>query len=304
MKLSTTQGAVLALIVANIIWGAAPPLFKWALQDVSPFTLAFLRFGGAALIFFPLAWGHYRVEKQDILLLILASVIGIAFNIVFFFWGLQLAPSINISIIGSAAPIFIIFAGLFFLKEHPRRKVIVGAGIGLLGVLALVLIPLFSSQPNITSLGNLFYVFAVFASVAHVLLSRKLMEKYMALTITFWSFFIAALAFLPPFALEVAQKGFLPNLTVPGMIGIIFGIYLSSALAYYLYYYALRYMQAGEAGIFVYIDPVVTILIAIPLLGEIPDLTFIIGAILVFGGIFVAEGRLHWHPLHKLRVKS
>lgn len=57
-------------------------------------------------------------------------------------------------------------------------------------------------------------------------------------------------------------------------------------------------MHTTEVSVFVYIDPIVTILIAAPLLGEKPDATFLVGAILVFGGIFISEGRLHWHPLH------
>ena len=36
--------AILAVIAANIIWGATPPIFKWALEEINPFTLAFFRF--------------------------------------------------------------------------------------------------------------------------------------------------------------------------------------------------------------------------------------------------------------------
>lgn len=305
-KLSTTQGAIIALIVANIIWGAAPPIFKWSLQDIGPFTLAFLRFGIAALVFLPIAWGHYKIEKRDILKVVIMVFLGITINITFFFYGLELAPSINASIIGSAGPIFIIIGSFLFLKENPKKKVILGAGIGLLGVLALILIPLFKSGSNLSSLGSLFFVLSVLGSVGQTLIARRIMAKYLAITIAFWSFTIGAFTFLPFFISEVAHRGFLPNLTYQGAIGIIFGAFLCSALAYFLYYYALRYLQAAEVSIFVYIDPVVTVLIAIPLLGEIPDLTFMLGAILVFGGIFIAENRLHWHPLHlfkKLEAK-
>ncbi|EKE12839.1 MAG: hypothetical protein ACD_13C00135G0001, partial [uncultured bacterium] len=53
LSLQTKQQAILALIVANIIWGAASPIFKLSLQNIPPFTLAFLRFflGSILLIF-------------------------------------------------------------------------------------------------------------------------------------------------------------------------------------------------------------------------------------------------------------
>jgi len=63
-------------------------------------------------------------------------------------------------------------------------------------------------------------------------------------------------------------------------------------------------VKAQEVGLFNYLDPVVTVLIAVPLLGEHPDIYFFIGTILVFGGIYIAEGRIPWHPFHKLKVPT
>lgn len=302
-KITTTRSAILALIVANLIWGAAPPIFKWSLTDIGPFTLAFLRFGIAALIFFPIAWGQYKIERKDIFKIILIGILGITVNITFFFYGLKIAPSINASIIGSSGPIFIILGSFWFLKEKPKKKVIIGSNIGLLGVLFLVLIPFIKGGPvhHLASLGNIFYIFSVLGAVCQTLLARRILARYLAITVTFWSFTIGALSFLPFFIFEVMHEGFLPHLNARGATGIIFGAFLCSALAYYLYYYALRYLPAAEVSIFVYIDPVVTVLIAAPLLGEVPDTTFLVGALLVFGGIFMAENRLHWHPLSRLR---
>lgn len=303
-NLSTTQKAVIALIIANIIWGAAAPVFKWALYDIHPFTLAILRFGIASLVILPFAWKKLRVEKTDMLKVLLIGLCGITINISFFFIGLKLAPSINFSIIGSSGPIFIILFSLFFLKEKIRKKVMSGALLGLVGVLVLMFVPLFEGSAKLSVLGNLFFVFSVLGSVFQTLIARRVMQKYDAITITFWSFLIGSISFLPFFTQEVMEYGFLPNLTYQGIIGIIFGAFLSSALAYFLYYWALKSLPAAEVSIFVYIDPIVTILIAIPLLGEVPDLTFAIGAVLVFGGIFIAENRIHYHPIGRLKTKT
>src|SRR3989337_3866488 len=101
-QLSKYQCAILALIGANIIWGAAPPIFKWALEDIGPFTLAFLRFFIAAIIILPFAYKSLFVERQDYLKLFLIGFFGVTLNISFFFLGLKFAPSINASVIGSA----------------------------------------------------------------------------------------------------------------------------------------------------------------------------------------------------------
>jgi len=296
--MSNTKKAVIALIIANIIWGAAPPIFKWSLRDIHPFTLAILRFGIASAVFFPLAFGRLYIKPKDVLKLILTGFFGIFINIGFFFLGLPYAPSINASVIGSAGPIFIILAVIFFLHKKVKKKVILGSLTGLLGVLVLIFVPLLRSGAHIAAIGNVFFIISVLGAVIQTIVARKLLKKYDAITITFWSFFIGTLFFIPFFAHEVQTYGFLPHLNYQGISGIFFGALLSSMIAYHLYYWALKHMHTTEVSVFVYIDPIVTILIAAPLLGEKPDATFLVGAILVFGGIFISEGRLHWHPLH------
>ena len=298
MRLSKSQLAVLALIIANMIWGAGPPIFKLTLHQVHPFTLAFLRFGVAAILIYPFARGKLRIKPKDYFSIFLIGLFGISINIVFFFYGLAFAPSINAAIIGSAGPIFIILFSLFFLREKPSKKLIIGSHLGLLGVLIILLTPLFRSGGNLTSLGNIFLLISAFGSVIDIIITRRIMKKYSAASITFWSFLIGSLTLLPFFVNEVHDYGFLQHISMPSILGILFGILFSSLAAYYLQNWALKYLTASDVSVFAYIDPVATIVIAAPLLGEFPDSVFILGALFVFGGILLAEGRFHWHPFH------
>src|SRR3989338_6900538 len=93
--------AILALILANIIWGAASPIFKFSLQNIPPFTLAFIRFYGASLILLVMTYPYLKIERKDWLKMVLLSFFGVTFNISFFFLGLKLAPSINAPFISS-----------------------------------------------------------------------------------------------------------------------------------------------------------------------------------------------------------
>ena len=153
-------------------------------------------------------------------------------------------------------------------------------------------------------MGNLLLIAATISSVIHTIMMKKIVGFYDARTITFWSFLISSITFLPLMLYETASIGFLPGLEMKGIIGILFGTLLSSAAAYGLFQYAVKNMKASETGIFTYIDPFPAILIAIPLLGERLTAEYIFGAILVFLGIYIAEGRVHYHPLHLLRNVS
>lgn len=304
MSLSTHQKAILALIIANLIWGAASPIFKWSLTNIEPFTLAFLRFALAAIILYPLAKQSLYIAKKDWLKLLVLSVAGITFNISFFFYGLKLAPSINAPIIATAGPIFLLACCLIFLKERLRLKIAIGTTIGFLGVLFIILRPLIENGFDLAVLGNLFFVLATAGAVIHTLFLKKLAPHYHPLTITFWSFFIGSVSFLPFFYLEVKKVGFLPNLELPGLVGILFGVFLCSAIAYFLFDWAVKQLYAQEVGVFAYLDPIIAIIIAIPLLGEIPTPAYFLGSILVFLGIFIAQSRIPYHPFNLFKNRD
>lgn len=304
MKFSLKQKAVIALIIANMIWGAASPIFKWSLENIPLFTLAYLRFFGAALLILPFAWPkNLHIERSDIKKFILLSVSGITFNITFFFAGLKSAPSINAPIIASSGPILLILSSIFFLKEHPKKKTILGTLISLIGVFVIIGRPLLEEGFNTGAFaGNLYFLLATIGAVVHTLTAKKLSHKYSAVAITFWSFVLGSVTFFPLFFRDTLIHQGLPPLDVRGVTGLIFGIVLSSTLAYTLYQWAIEKIDASEVGVFAYIDPVIATIIAIPLLGEIVTPLFILGSFFVFLGIFVAEGRIHWHPLYRLKL--
>ncbi|MEK7597178.1 MAG: DMT family transporter [Patescibacteria group bacterium] len=295
---------VLALIIANIIWGMASPIFKFALTNIPPFTLAFIRFFFAGLIFLPLALNKWqKLTVKQWLEILLVGFFGITINISFFFLGLQKTESINVPVIASSGPVFIYLLSIIFLREKPKLKVLTGMLIALAGVLFIILSPLVLDGKKFVFgavEGNLFILIATFGSVFQTIIGRDILKKINAIQVAAITFLFGSLTFIPFIPKEFASWdiSFLNN---AGWTGIIFGVFFSSALAYFLFYYGVSKLKAQDVGIFTYIDPLAAILVAAPLLHEYPNLFYIIGAILIFGGIYLAEGRVHWHPLHRLR---
>lgn len=299
----THNRAVLALITANIIWGAASPIFKLALQNIPPFTLAFLRFYFSVILLLPFTFKRLQIEKKDILPLVLMSLSGVTVNITFFFFGLKNAPAINAPIIASAGPVFIYLLSVIFLKEKPHTKILTGLSVSLLGVLTIVLQPVFEHGVTGEIIGNLFLILATIGSVGHTIIGKRIISRYSCLTVTFWSFVIGTISFTPFFISELEMLNPLPALDLRGITGLLFGIFLSSTAGYTLYNWGLHRLEAQESGLFSYIDPIAAVALAIPLLGEQISFVYVLGSILVFSGIFIAEGRLHWHPVHLFKIR-
>lgn len=301
--MSKAKLAVIALIVANIIWGTAAPIFKWSLQEIHPFTLAFLRFSIPALIFALLFPHKLKIRVRDFHLFLLAGLLGIGVNISGFFMGLERTASINSPIISSSGPLFILLGAMLFLKEQPSKKMLLGNVIGLTGVLLIILEPIIHVSHTTSLAGNLYLVLATLGSVGGTLVVKQLTKRYDPRTILFWTFFIGSITFIPQLSQELEQYGLTSQLHTIGITGALFGAFLSSLTAYFLYYWSLKYIDASQTTVFTYMDPVAAVLVAAPLIHEYPTPLFLFGTILVFFGIFVAEGRLHYHPIHLLFKK-
>jgi drug/metabolite transporter (DMT)-like permease len=113
-------------------------------------------------------------------------------------------------------------------------------------------------------------------------------------------FLFGTLVFFPLYLVEMESIPYF-HITAHGILGISYGSICSSLIGYYLYNYAAKYLKANEIGIFSYSEPIITAIIAIPLLGEQITFIYLLGSLFVFIGIIIAENRLHFHPGHNLK---
>lgn len=295
--------AIIALILANIIWGAALPIYKWTLDNIQPFTFAFLRFFISFIILIPFVRGNLRFEKKDIPKLIFSSIISITIQIPLLLYGLKLAPSINAPIIISSGPIILLGTSVIFLKEKISRKLLIGTLISLTGVLVLIFKPALESGVGQGVLGNFFIFLATICSVIQALVIKKIMERNDSLVSVFLTFLIGSLTLLPMALIEYNSVG-LFIIDFKTIVGLTYAVIFASILAHYFLYFGLQRVKASETGVFTYVDPIATLLVAIPLLHEVITESYLIAAVLVFLGIYIAEGRIHYHPFNLFKNNS
>lgn len=296
--------AILFLILANVIWGAAFPVYKWALAELPPFTFVFLRFFLAALILLPFIIKKIKVPRQDWRNLFFLGFFSVSLQIPLLFLGLKLTPSINAPIIIASGPIILMVASVLFLHEKIRAKVVGGTLLSLFGILVIILQPILVDGISGGILGNLFIFLATICSVAQAVLLKKLTVRSSPLTLVFWMFLIGSIPMIPFVIWEAQSFSVVSDLTMKGLIGLIYGIYIAALIAHLFFAYGVAHIKASEVGVFSYVDPIATVAVAVPLLGESITFPYLIGAMLVFLGIFIAEGRLNYHPLNKLFTRD
>lgn len=304
-KLTPVQKAFAAIIIANIIWGSAASIFKISLTNIPPFTLAFWRFFGGALLLVIVLRGktalNFRAPRERFALTGYALT-GITMNIIFFFWGLMRTHSINAPIIASSAPILMLLLAPLILKETNSTKKILGILLGSLGILTIVFQPVLEQGIDGSIVGNLFLILATLGAVFQTIIHRKFLTRFDPVKVTFWAFLVGAASFLP---LAVSEYIASPNLYLlldwRGYMGLGFGAIFSSALAYSLFAYGLTRVTATDSSLFTYLDPIVGTVMGAVLLSEPITGYFILGSVLIFGGIVIAEGHIPHYPLYKFR---
>jgi drug/metabolite transporter (DMT)-like permease len=77
-------------------------------------------------------------------------------------------------------------------------------------------------------------------------------------------------------------------MTWRGLTALAWIIALPTVAAYYLNMWALTVVESSLVSTFVYLQPVMTALLAMPILGEHPSIRMVPAVVLIFAGVMVA----------------
>jgi drug/metabolite transporter (DMT)-like permease len=105
---------------------------------------------------------------------------------------------------------------------------------------------------------------------------------------TFWSCTIAGLVFIP-FTLVRSGIDRFTNLQTDTYIALVFLGVFCLALAFWLWSEGLARQSAAEVGVYLYFEPLITVIGAWFLLGEEITIWLAVGAVLITAGVYVAE---------------
>jgi len=287
-KKKKLASAVLALSIAEILWGVNVPVIKLGLQTVPVPVFLSVTILCAGLLTAPLAYRHWKpVKRKDHLLIIIGSVLSISLGNVALLMGLQRIPSINASLITLLGPFLLFILSVEFLKERLSFRTFLGILIAFAGAAIVIGKPWEATASDQMVTGSLFVVLAVFCEVISTLMFKPLLKRIHPYQLTslhlIWGIIPIAIYSLPYlYALSPGRTG------RSGYLAIFFNIVLIT-IANCLFYMGLRKKKAQEVGVFRYLHPMATAIAAWFILSEVPSNKVIIGAILIFLGIYYAE---------------
>ena len=282
--------AFLAAFGATAIYGINHSVAKGVMPEYTgAFGFIFLRTGGAALLFWisSLFIKSEKIEKKDWKTLLLAAVLGAVINMLSFFKGLELSTPINSSILVTITPIIVVIFSALLLKERIHFVKIAGIAMGLVGAIGLVIYgnEIRTDAPNIP-LGNGLFIINATAYGLYLIVIKKMMDTYQPITVLKWVFTIAFLINIPITYSDFSQI----NWEMPGSIvaSIVFVILGTTYMTYLFNGFALTKLKASSVSAFVYVQPLIGILVAIISGQDHLSLTKAAAATLVLLGVYFA----------------
>jgi drug/metabolite transporter (DMT)-like permease len=281
-----------AALTAALIWGSWIVITRFGVTTtLAPTDAAFLRFAIPALVLLPVllreGFALKRIGVLRTALMVAGS--GLPFFLVSAA-GMQFAPAADAgALLPGTMPLFVAVLAAIVERERFNSARIAGFVMIAAGVLAIGGYHLLLGEGGQWR-GHLLFLTGAFLWAVYTLAFRRagIGPWHAAALINFYS----TIAFVPVYLWTGSR---LPQASWAelGLQSLSQGV-LSGIVALLAYGIAVQRLGAPRAAVFISLTPAIAALIAIPALGEWPDLATTLGIVAVTLGVALASGALHW----------
>ncbi len=280
-----------ALFLVALLYGANYSIAKVALpQYLEPFGFILLRITVATALFwiFSLLVTSEKIQsRKDFLLLFISAIFGVAVNQLFFFKGLSLTNPINASVIMTTSPIMVLIAAYFIGKERLTFSKIIGVITAGLGAYLLLTKDGISLTEG-TFLGDLFILLNGTSYAIYLVVVKPLMSKYRPITVIKWIFLFGVFLTLP-FGYEQLTQANWNNIPIEAWLSIAYVIVGATFSVYLLNVWALKFVNSSVVGIYIYLQPMISTLVAVSFRGDPLELTTVMYSLLIMVGVYIVS---------------
>ena len=284
------------LIIAGIMWGFYPLIFKNTLLVISIFGLIAIRYLVGALFTFLLEHKKiHLINRKMLLLMILFAIFGSAIPAYLFTLGVAITDAVHASVLSIASPFLVYLFSAIILKNKIHKNVIGGSVVASIGLLIILMISTGASNGASFKGDALILISQALAALA-VVFAKKVLSSvkrnFGPEQLTFYEYLLAGLTaltiifiFRPEISFSISHISSLVWLLLIGTI--------AGALPTLLFYKSEKFLTAERVADVNFISPLAGSIVAITLLGESVNLIFLFGAVLLVIGLLISNNKLH-----------
>ena len=277
-----------ALVFAAVFWGLNFAATKYAAEVIPPLALVALRFSvGGALMYAVLRVlePKSRLARGDLLPMAALGCFGVATAQTGFTYGLSLTTAASTGLIFATAPVWGLLLGALLGLERPTGRGILGVGLSVAGVAAVVSEGLGSGA---SLAGDAMVLVAAVCVGSYAVLSMPLLERYSPLAVATYPVLFGA-----PFLLLLS----VPSL--PGMawgevgagplLAVGYAAVFATAFAFTAWQRGISRIGANRVLVYQYLITVVGVLSGVVFFGETLGWTKVAGGLVILLGVYLAR---------------
>ncbi len=289
MENKSIKGHLLALFTITV-WGTTFISTKVLLTEMKPVEILFIRFilGLIALYIACPRRLKDTTPKQE-LMFAAAGLCGISLYYLFENIALTYTMASNVAVFVSVAPFFTVLLTHIFLKDEKRPwfGFFLGFAVAMTGI---SLISLNGARLKLNPLGDLLALLAAFIWGCYSVLSKKISAYGYNTILTTRRIFIYGILFMLPTLIFSDFGEGLYRLAEPlCLINIIYLGLGASALCFVTWNMAVGIIGPIRTSVYIYVQPVITIIISAVVLGEPVTPLSLLGTLLAVAGLFISE---------------
>jgi len=294
-----TPRAAALLLVPPLLWASNAIVGRMIHEMIPPMTLNFVRWVMAGLLLLPFTyqvlrrhsplWSHWKRYAM-------LSLLGVGCYNSLQYLALQTSTPINVTLVASSNPVFMLGIGALFFKQAIRKRQIVGAVLSIFGVLLVL------SRGDLQSLlqvqlvvGDVFVLLATASWAGYSWLLSHTSEPS-EVRHDWANFLMAQIALgLVWSGLFTAGEWAITDAHIlwswPLAAALVFVSIGPAILAYRCWGLGVQHVGPNIAGFFANLTPLFAALLSVLTLGELPAWYHMAAFALIVGGIVVSSRR-------------
>lgn len=288
------------MVLIIVIWGCHFIVMKSGLSEIPPLTYNAVRY----LIALPLISlpalrypAVFHVPRRDLMLMILVFSVGSTGYQILFAYALKLTTSTNTALVLATMPAWTAMISIGLGAVAPRRKLLVGLAMTLVGI-AIVVLGGAGAQFGLSGddlFGSALAMVGAIITAAGNIASKPLVDRLGGMRVALWSYWITAagltLVALPDLVHVTADT--LPPRVWPNVL---YSGVLSSGLGVFIWNYALRELGPTRTVSYQNFPPIIAAVAGIVFLDDPISVGLVVGGMLTLLGVVLVRRNTYLRP--------
>ncbi len=287
------------LITTMVFWGMSFIWYKQAYPEFKPMTVIQFRLLFSIPLLFAFSFLVKRLlipKRKDIKLFFLIALFEPFLYFVGESYGMKYVSSTLASILIATIPLIAPFFAYYFFKEKLSANNYLGMIVSFIGVLIVVYVDgKFGEAPWF---GIALIMLAVFSALGYTVVLKRLSARYNALTIVSYQNLIGAIYFIPIFFTVDFKEFINTSYNWKDFLPILYLSFFASTVAFIFFVQGIKKLGLSKAIVFTNFIPIVTAVLAVPMLNEKMSIAKAGGIFIAIIGLFMSQAG----GISKLRI--